>query len=82
MVEGKQRTNRDYYPCPAKGPPMLKKAGGYPVFLPDILIERAAIIANHPTSPLLGEKPSKNAVLRAAVRIGLEALERACLELP
>jgi len=58
---------------------MLKKAGGYPVFLPDILIERAAIVASHPASPLLGEKPSKNAVIRAAVRIGLDTLERASL---
>jgi hypothetical protein len=54
---------------------MLKKAGGYPVFLPDILIERAATIAARPSTLLPGEKPSKNAVIRAAVRIGLEALE-------
>jgi hypothetical protein len=55
---------------------MLKKAGGYPVFLSDALLERAAHVAALPTSHLPGEKPSKNAVIRAAVRIGLDSLER------
>lgn len=54
---------------------MLKKAGGYPVFLSNVLIERAAKIAARP-SLLPGEKPSKNSVLRAAVRIGLDTLEK------
>ena len=74
-IEYIKKALRVYYPCNAQGSTMLKKAGGYPVFLSNILIERAAKIAARPTL-LPGEKPSKNAVLRAAVRIGLDTLEK------
>lgn len=56
---------------------MPAKRSGYPVFLPDDLIDRADKVSKLPSFPRLpGEKPNRSAVIRVVLRIGFEALEK------